>query len=218
MMTHNFKYIKTFLSLCVLTSSGMLFSTQNLAAAPPSTQIAGSSATAPIQKLYDSLQAAETTGTDAEKRVAIITPAVKQAFDLNVILRRSIGLHYDQLTADERQQLLTAFQHFTVARYASTFKPGTDAVFTIDPLSQPINASSITVKTTLRGKSESDATPIDYVMQQTNNGWRITDILLNAQISQVAAQRSDFKAVFEKSGATGLARTLNHKADDTLHE
>ncbi|MXV43809.1 hypothetical protein GS501_01910 [Saccharibacter sp. 17.LH.SD] len=179
-----------------------------------------SAATTPIQGLYAALQKAETDGDSADKRSTIIGPAVDQAFDLSAILRRSIGLRFDHLSADERSQLLAAFQRFTAAHYASTFKPGTDAVFMVSPTTKKNSTGGTVVHTTIRGKADpvSDATSIDYVMSQTPQGWRIIDILLNGHISQVAVQRSDFRAIFGQSGASGLTKNLTQKADDFLHE
>lgn len=181
---------------------------------------ASSSAQAPIGQLYDALNKAEHTNSDISKRMALITPAVEQAFDMGAILKRSIGLHYDSLAANERSELVAAFKRFTVARYASTFKPGTDAAFIIAPTTEQTSAGKTLVHTTIGNKAApaTDATPIDYVMVQNGASWQITDILLNGHISQVAAQRADFKAIFNQSGAAGLARTLLKKADDFLHE
>lgn len=173
----------------------------------------------PIQALYNGLQHAENR-SDIEQRRAVIAPAVDQAFDLSTILRRSIGLRYDRLSDSERQQLLSAFRAFTVARYASTFKPESEAVFSVRQDTIPNPTGGVIVHTSLRGKSDpsSDATAIDYVMVQSPQGWRITDILLDGHISQVGAQRSDFKTIFSQSGARGLAQSLTTKADNFLHE
>lgn len=181
---------------------------------------ASSTPQAPISQLYDALNKAEHSGSDISKRIAMITPAVEQTFDMNAILKRSIGLHYDSLAENERNDLVAAFKRFTVARYASTFKPGTDAAFVIAPSTEQTSSGKTLVHTTIGNKAApaTDATPIDYVMVHNDAGWQITDILLNGHISQVSAQRADFKAIFNQSGASGLARTLIKKADDFLHE
>ncbi|MBA5727397.1 hypothetical protein CPA56_05305 [Bombella sp. TMW2.1889] len=187
------------------------------AAVAPSS-VAASTPQAPIAGLYKALEQSEHSEAGIGQRSAMIAPMVNRAFDMDAILKRSIGLHYDQLSADERSTLIAAFRRFTVARYASTFKPGTDAVFTISR--STVEDGRTIVHTTLGNKNDpaESATAIDYVMVQAPDGWRIADILLDGHISQVAAQRSDFKSIFSQSGASGLARTLTKKADDFLHE
>ncbi len=173
---------------------------------------------APIQALYKALDMSEHSSAGVGKRSAMIAPVVDRAFDMDAILKRSVGLHYDHLSPDERSSLIAAFKRFTVARYASTFKPGTDATFTVAQNS--VEDGRTIVHTTIGNKNDpaNAATPIDYVMVQGPDGWRIVDILLDGHISQVAAQRSDFKSIFSQSGASGLARTLTKKADDFLTE
>ncbi len=186
--------------------------------AAPAPAIAPSTPQAPIAGLYKALEQSEHSGAGIGKRSAMIAPQVDRAFDMDAILKRSVGLHYDQLSPSERSALITAFKRFTVARYASTFKPGTDATFTVAQSSE--DAGRTIVHTTIGNKNDSpeSATAIDYVMVQGPDGWRIVDILLDGHISQVAAQRSDFKTIFSQSGASGLAHTLTKKADDFLQE
>lgn len=219
-MTHyTFKYLKTLFPICILASQSALFSYPQSAHAASISQTAQNPALMPITLLYNALDKAEENGSTAQKRFDIIAAAVDQAFDMKTILRRSIGLHYDKLTPSERQILLQAFRRFTVASYSATFKPGAHILFSIDQTPEH-NADKLTVKTTLRGShdSASDATSVDYVMSQNAQGWRITDILLNGNMSQVAMQRSDFGSVFAQTGATGLADSLNKKADAALHD
>ncbi len=173
---------------------------------------------APISGLYKALEQSEHSGAGIGKRSAMIAPLVDQAFDMDAILKRSVGLHYDQLSADERSALINAFKRFTVARYASTFKPGTNAVFTVSQTTEEDGRTIVHTTIGNRNDSAESATPIDYVMVKGPNGWRIVDILLDGHISQVAAQRSDFKTIFSQSGANGLARTLTKKADDFLQD
>lgn len=173
---------------------------------------------APIEALYKALDKSEHSSANMSKRSAMIAPFVERAFDMESILKRSIGLHYDHLSTAEKNDLLAAFKHFTVARYVSTFKPGTDAVFTVVNTIQ--RDGRTIVHSTIGGKDDPNGTPtpIDYVMAQGPDGWRITDILLDGHISQVAAQRADFKTIFNEKGANGLARSLTTKADDFLRE
>ena len=216
---------------CLMFSTGMmaLLAAVPTAIAPYSAQAASRSAAtapaaapstpqAPIAGLYKALEQSEHSGAGIGKRSAMIAPQVDRAFNMDAILKRSVGLHYDQLSPSERDALITAFKRFTIARYASTFKPGTDATFTVAQSS--VDEGRTIVHTTIGNKNDSpeSATPIDYVMVQGPDGWRIVDILLDGHISQVAAQRADFKTIFSQSGASGLARTLTKKADDFLQE
>lgn len=177
------------------------------------------SVAAPVQGLYDALAKATKASGNIEQRQDLVAPAVDGAYNLEEILHRSIGLHYNNLTPDERSSLLKSFRKFTVARYVSTFKPGSEVLFAVVPTPKTDSTGRTIIHSTIGSKEDSsNPTSIDYVMTQTPEGWRIIDVLLDGHISQVAAQRSDFRAVFAQGGSAGLTRMLDQKADDFLHE
>ncbi|WP_168189210.1 ABC transporter substrate-binding protein [Oecophyllibacter saccharovorans] len=219
-MNRQITFTPRLLALAVLAAplAGALAAGSGFIAPAVAQTAAAAQAAAPISVLYGALEKSQALPSP-EARAAIVGPAVDQAFNLDTILKRSIGLHYAQLTPDERTQLLQAFRRFTVARYVSSFKPGSEAVFSILPNAAPNPTGGVLIDTTIRGRTDSpaNATPLNYVMTPTPQGWRITDILLNGHISQTATQRSDFRSVIDQSGAAGLIRTLNKKADGLLH-
>jgi phospholipid transport system substrate-binding protein len=52
---------------------------------------------------------------------------------------------------------------------------------------------------------------LDYVMQSSGAGWRVTDVLVDGTISRVAVQRSDFRALLAHGDASVLITTLRRK-------
>lgn len=217
-MTMNSRFAQTatlsLLMTCIL--AGAPVTAAHAQIAPASAQTSASSIT-PVQGLYDALKSAQTTGKTAQQRATMIAPAVDRAFDLEAILRRSVGVRYNSLSPDERTRLLGSFRQFTIARYASSFKPGSTAVFTIKPETRANPTGGQIVDTTIGGGSDG-GTPIDYIMTNGASGWRITDILLDAHISQVAAQRADFGGTLSRGGANGLADMLDRKTTQFLHD
>lgn len=202
------------MSVSALAATSAVFPTVSAAHAASQT-----GATAPIQALYDALSQAARGNGNNEQRQTIIGAAVDNAYNLEEILHRSIGLHYNNLTDEERTTLLKAFRKFTIARYVSTFKPGSGALFSVSASITTDPTGRAVVHSTIGSKEDAaNPTSVDYIMGQTSNGWRITDVLLDGHISQVAAQRSDFRSVFAQGGAAGLAHMFEQKADDFLRE
>ncbi|MCP1236252.1 ABC transporter substrate-binding protein [Gluconobacter kondonii] len=175
-------------------------------------------AVAPVAALYDALKAAQKAGKTAQQRATMIAPAVDHAFDLEAILRRSVGVRYNNLSPSDRARLLGSFRQFTIAHYAASFKPQAQAAFTVSPQTRPNPTGGVIVDTTIGGTDGAEAVPIDYIMTNSASGWRITDVLLNAHISQVAAQRSDFGGALSQGGANGLADHLDDKTAHFLHD
>ncbi|NHN89659.1 ABC transporter substrate-binding protein [Acetobacter conturbans] len=170
--------------------------------------------TTPIQALDQALDSIQQEGSgNFTQRSAKLTPVVDQAYDLETVLRSSVGAsRYMQLSADEKQQLLSVFREYTVARYLSSFKRGAGAKFTLSSDVRPSPVGSDQIVTTHIGSDENmPGTEIDYVMRQENGSWKIVDVLLEGHISQAAAQRSDFGSTLSSGGVNGLIAVLNKK-------
>lgn len=215
------KVTLSLLSACLLTGPVAMTVLSPVAQAQTASEAApadANSAVMPISALYDAIKVAQKTGKTAQQRATMIAPAVDRAFDLEAILRRSVGVRYNSLSPSDRTRLLGSFRQFTIARYASSFKPDAQASFTIAPQTRPSPTGGLIVDTTIGGMDGGDGTPIDYIMTNGTSGWRITDVLLNAHISQVAAQRADFGGALSQGGASGLADHLDSKTAHFLHD
>ena len=161
---------------------------------------------APIQALDTALITAMKAGkqTPFSQRFAALAPVVERAFDLPAVLKASVGLRWSTLAPADQQQLMAAFRKFTVASYVANFDNFSGERIDLAPETRMIGTDQV-VGTRL--VSAGDTTPIDYVMHQTADEWRAIDVLLNGSISQVAVNRSDWRALLT-SGAAPLTDSL----------
>ena len=65
----------------------------------------------------------------------------------------------------------------------------------------------------LAATKSGDPTRLDYVMRNTQAGWRAIDILLNGTISRVAVQRSDFRGLLAAGDPAPLLASLRDRAE-----
>ncbi|WP_308721628.1 ABC transporter substrate-binding protein [Komagataeibacter xylinus] len=167
----------------------------------------------PIKALYAALDRVQAKGSGTfEQRSQMLAPAIDRAYDMEAVLASSIGPRYAALPDDQKQQLLTTFRQFTIARYVSSFKPGSDARFTIEPSVTPSPVGNDRIVITRIGSSDDpNGTEINYVMRSGAKGWQIVDVLLNAHISQVAAQRADFSSALSGGNVQKLTNLLQKK-------
>lgn len=179
-----------------------------LATAAPA-RAADADAAAPIQALDQALIGAMKAGKGVpfSQRFATLAPVIERTFDLPAILKASVGLRWASLNQTEQQQLLTAFRKFTVASYTANFNQFGGERIDISPESRTIGADQVVGTKIVSG---GDTTPIDYVMHRTPDGWRAIDVLLNGSISQVAVNRSDWRALLA-SGAGPLIDSLQRR-------
>jgi phospholipid transport system substrate-binding protein len=171
-------------------------------------------AAATVQGFYDALVASMKAGGTTKARYDKLKPAVEQAFDIPGMTALSVGPTWPSIAPADQKALTEAFERMTIANYARSFDSFGGEKFTVDPAVTERGSEKF-VKSTLKPGS-GDAIPFNYRVHDTGNGWKIVDIYLNGNISQLAQKRSDFGATLQSGGPQGLAKKINALADQTL--
>lgn len=184
------------------------------AALPARAQGTADPAAATVQGFYDALLAGMKSGGTVKSRYDKLKPAVEKAFDLPGMTALSVGPSWSSTSPADQKALIDAFERMTVANYAHNFDSYNGEKFTVDPTVMDRNQDKL-VKSTLK-PSSGDAIPFNYRLHQADGSWKIIDIYLNGNISQMAQKRSDFGATLQASGPQGLAKKINALADQTL--
>lgn len=157
--------------------------------------------------LLDAMKAGPST--PFAQRAAMISPAIQNTFDLQTILRVVVGAPLAAFSPADQAALLAAFTRYTVDSYTANFDRFGGETFAILPNPRAVGSDRV-VATTLT-PSNGSPTRLDYVMRQSGSGWHVVDILLDASISRVAVQRSDYRALVG-NGAPALIAKLNEKS------
>ena len=168
-------------------------------------------AVAPIQALLQALSGSMQAGAGMTfpQRYAKLAPVVDRAFDIQATLQAAVGPRWTALPAPQQAQLLDVFRKFTIARYADNFDEANGEKLEVLPEARSVGADQI-VATRIVPKN-GDPVRIDYVMRKSAAGWKAVDVLLNGSISQVAVQRSDFRALLSGGDAGPLIQSLQQK-------
>jgi phospholipid transport system substrate-binding protein len=171
----------------------------------------------PIQQLTDELLRVMKTGpgTSFKQRFDRLAPVIDQVFDLDAVLRTSVGSAWASLPPDQQETLRPAFRRYTVASYVNNFNRFNGQQFTVEPQTRPVGNGEQVVPTRITSPS-SDSHELDYVMRNTGSGWRAVDVLADGSISRVAVQRSDFRRLLSRGGAPALVTSLTAKAQGLL--
>ena len=171
--------------------------------------------TAPIQQLTDGLLRVMKTGpgTAFKQRFDMLAPVIDQVFDLDAVLRTSVGSAWTSLPPDQQDMLRPAFRRYTVASYVNNFNSFNGQQFTVEPQTRPVGNGEQVVRTRITSPS-GDSHELDYVMRNTGSGWRVVDVLADGSISRVAVQRSDFRRLLSRGGAPALVASLTAKSQD----
>ena len=186
-----------------------------LAGAPlqPVQAQASDPAVAQVQGFYDALQASMKAGGSAKSRYEKLKPAVEKGFDLPAMTAASVGPAWASASEADKKALVDAFSRMTIANYAKNFDSFGGEKFTVEPVSIA-RGSDHFVKSNLKTAKETIA--FNYRLHQVGSEWKVTDVYLAGNISQMAQKRSDFSATLASGGPQGLAKRINALTDQML--
>jgi phospholipid transport system substrate-binding protein len=170
-------------------------------------------AVAQIQGFYDALIATMKSGGTVKSRYDRLKPAMEKAFDFSAMTAAAVGPSFATMAPADQKALTDAFERMTVATYAKNFDSYGGEKFPVEPASIARGSDKF-VKSKLVSGSEIHA--FNYRMHQVGSEWKITDVLLEGSISQMAQKRSDFASTLASSGPQGLAKKMNALTDQML--
>ena len=182
--------------------------------APAAPAVPDGDPTAPIAALYAALERLMRTGADRPfaERFRQIAPVIDRVFDLADILTLSVGLRWNSLDDATRARLVKAFRDFTIATYVANFDSYEGERFEVLAGQRSVGADRVVATRIIQANG--NPVRLDYVMRQLGPRWQVVDVLLDATISRVAVQRSDFRALLTNGGAAALIDSLQRKTAD----
>ena len=186
-----------------------------LSALQPAFAQASDPAVTQVQGFYDTLVAAMKMGGTPKARYDKLKPAVEKAFDLKAMTAMAVGPSFDSMSDADKQALVDAFTRMTVANYAKNFDSYGGEKFPVE-LQSIARGNDHFVKSKLVPAS-GDPIAFNYRMHQVDGTWKITDVYLAGNISQMAQKRSDFAGTLKSGGPQGLAKQINALADRELN-
>ena len=203
------RILKPALAALLLTAVPVLTAVQ---IAPVMAQ-ASDPAVTQVQGFYDALQASMKSGGTTKSRYEKLKPAVEKAFDLSAMTATAVGPSWASLSDADKKALTDAFSRMTVADYAKNFDAYNGEKFTVEPAAIA-RGSDHFVKSSMKTSKETIA--FNYRTHQVGSDWKVTDVYLAGNISQMAQKRSDFASTLASGGPQALTKRINALADQML--
>ena len=146
----------------------------------------------------------EESALDAEAKERAILNALGQHYDLNVIIRRSIGRNSQKIDPTHQDETLALIKQLVVRAYVDGMKAVSKpkVAFSNTSYRSPKRAE-VATEVVLGGQS----VRLVYRFGLMNSGWQIYDILIE-NISLVVTYRSQFDAFFIKHQSDTLLTKL----------
>ena len=166
-----------------------------------------------IQRFQQSLLAVmkEAKSLGVTGRYQRLQPRIEEAFHLPLMIRVATGSFWRKADKAQQSRLVTAFKRLSISTYANRFDGYSGQVFEIVD-QRPGPQKTVLVKTRIVSPGDSPAR-LTYVVKEFKGQWRIVDILLDNDISELAVRRSEYSRLLKKNGVDALIATLNDKAD-----
>ena len=195
-------------ALCALALVGGVASTAPAAAYAQASDPAAQQ----VQRFDDTLLASMKQGRSLgfQGRYRKLEPAVKETFDLPVMIRFAVGPSWSSLSASDQAALLAAFTRYSTSTWAKNFSSYSGQRFQVGTVDT--RGPDKLVHTQLISSGE--PTDLAYRMRQTTSGqWKVIDVYFNGSISQLSQQRADYASTLQSGGAPALVQKINALSD-----
>ena len=143
----------------------------------------------------------------AVERRAAIRRIASDIFDIDEISRRTLGRHWQSLTAAERAEFVQAFGD--LLRRSYFMKIDGQSVEKIALVGEAIDDDQAIVRTTLKTRQGSQI-PVDYHMVRGGDRWRAYDVSIGG-VSLVANYRSQFERIIQRTSYQQLVKQVREK-------
>jgi len=164
--------------------------------------------------LLTTMQESSTLGF--QQRFDQLKPVVSDTFDVTFMGSKSVGRHWNKLSAEEQQVWLDKFVSYVTANYVGNFDQYDGESFEVLGEEEAQRDTRI-VLTRLNVPGGEDVI-FNYRLRMTPEGWRIIDIYLKGTVSELALRRSDFTTTLKNKGFPVLASTVDQKIDNLRKE
>jgi phospholipid transport system substrate-binding protein len=184
--------------------AGALFALESRAA-----EIATESPGATIASLQAGLIAAAKPTID--ERYRALEPLIVTTHDLPYIAEFALRRQWPSLTEGARQRFVDAFRRLSVMTYAARFGNVAPDAFRALEVGEPDAGGRVQVTTAIKREGQTDV-PLDYLLQEGAQGWRIINIVADG-VSDLALKRAEYQRVFASGGIEGLIAELEQQTE-----
>lgn len=149
--------------------------------------------------MFDALDAnAAALKVDPLKVEPLVEKILLPNFEVDYAARLVLGIHWRSATPEQQQRFQTAFVRFLTRTYGKAIVTFKREQLTFLPLRGAPDPKRTTVQTQV-ARASGAPIPVDYVLRQTAQGWKVFDVVIEG-ISYVRNYRTSFGEEIEREG------------------
>ena len=164
-----------------------------------------------IDLLHDSLKKIVSSNIDNKKVQSVIS----NTYNIERMLTLIIGKVWKTSISKDRMALKKVFKEYIAKNYILRFKNIKSLEFGKLEINQA-GKNYRMAKTRLIINSK-DVVPLNYLLDQTNNSWKIFDVLIDGSISEIATKKSEFINFTNQGNVKPLVEALREKNSTLLN-
>ena len=134
-------------------------------------------------------------------RASQLDPVLRDVFAYPAMAQIVSGRQWESFSEDQRQQMIDTFARLSVATYANRFDGYGGETF-LTAGEQEVRGSML-VRTELIVPA-GDNVALNYVVRQIGGQWRIIDVMLAGNLSELSRQRAEYTSVLGRGGFSAL--------------
>ena len=139
----------------------------------------------------------------------LVNTVVLPHFDFVAMTDLALGRYKDDVSEQQRPEIVNEFRMLLVRTYSSALLEYTDEVLIYLPMEGTEAEGKVTVRTEIE-QAGGFPIPINYMLRDGADGWKVVDISVD-EVSLVTNYRSSFARAIRKNGIDGLIKTLRSR-------
>jgi phospholipid transport system substrate-binding protein len=161
-------------------------------------------------RVIDEIRAnAEQFQEDPQSVYDLVNTVVLPHFDFVAMTDLALGRYKDDVSEQQRPEIVNEFRMLLVRTYSSALLEYTDQVLIYLPMEGTEAEGRVTVRTEIE-QAGGFPIPINYMLRNGDDGWKVFDISVD-DVSLVTNYRSSFARAIKKNGVDGLIKTLRSR-------
>ncbi len=145
--------------------------------------------------------------TEAQR--ARLKELINGVIDFRVMGQTALGSHWEDLSAEQREEFVAVFQDVVRAQSMSDLDVYNSQV-TFDQIT--VQGDSAYVRTMT--EYEGTRTPVEYILKRRDDAWKAEDIVVD-EVSTAEGYARSFQTVVRKRGFDALMKSLRKKREET---
>lgn len=164
------------------------------------------------QTLLMTMKQADSLGVQG--RFDKLLPAIDRAFHLPLMTYFVSSRYWDSASKAERWALVRAAKRLSAGELAVLFDGYDGETFEVTG-TRALKDESVIVETEMKRRTEPPVA-VNYRLRAFKSGWRIVDVMLDGNISQLVKRKGEYASILRDGGVTGLTEVLNAKTEEML--